>query len=376
MVLHAIRAARFNRVAGLVCRFTAGCVVFGLGASMAQAQATAERPDVTIDMQARTEAVSNLAREVEANYPVAETGTRVAKELRNGLRTGRYTQTSAKNLASILTQDLRRLSGDPHFRVDYFVVPRAFPPAANTQDPVSEADRRLTLRLQNFGFARVERLAGNVGYMKLDQFELPSVSGETAAAAMQFLAGTDALIIDLRDNGGGYLSMVTLMSSYFFSDPVHLSDRIGRDPADLRQSWTYAVVPGPRYVDKPVYVLSGPRTFSAAEGFAYDLQAQKRARIVGETTRGGANTAARLLLSSRFGVIMPTARVRNTVTASNWEGGLKPDVSTSAALALPTAYLAALEAIAPKHRDDPLTAEIEKGIASLKTELAAIPPRE
>lgn len=375
MVLHAIRA-RFNRVAGLVCRFTAGWVVFGLGASMAQAQATAERPDVTIDTQARTEAVSNLAREVEANYPVAETGTRVAKELRNGLRTGRYTQTSAKNLASILTQDLRRLSGDPHFRVDYFVVPRAFPPAANTQDPVSEADRRLTLRLQNFGFARVERLAGNVGYMKLDQFELPSVSGETAAAAMQFLAGTDALIIDLRDNGGGYLSMVTLMSSYFFSDPVHLSDRIGRDPADLRQSWTYAVVPGPRYVDKPVYVLSGLRTFSAAEGFAYDLQAQKRVRIVGETTRGGANTAAGLLLSSRFGVIMPTARVRNTVTASNWEGGLKPDVSTSAALALPTAYLAALEAIAPKHRDDPLTAEIEKGIASLKTELAAIPPRE
>ena len=339
------------------------------------APGTQERPDVVINSDAVAEAVGNLAKETEANYPVVETGAKVAGDLRKGLTSGRYNATSAKKLASLLTQDLRRLSGDPHMMVDYFVMPRAFPPVTAVQDPVSDADRHLTLKLQNFGFARVERLPGNVGYLKLDRFEDPALASETAVAAMRFISGTDALIIDLRDNGGGYGTMGTLLSSYFFPEPVHLGDRIGRGPADLRQYWTYAVVPGPRYLGKPVYILSGPRTFSAAEGFAYDLQSQKRAMIVGEKTRGGANMSARLLLSARFGVIMPVARIRNAVTGANWEGGLRPDLPTTATLALSTAHLSALEAIAPKHRDDPLTAEIEQGIARLKSELAAAAQR-
>lgn len=345
------------------------------GASTGIGQGNQERPDVVITADAVAQAVGNLARETEANYPVIETGAKVANDLRKGLKSGRYKETSAKKLASLLTQDLRRISGDPHMMVDYFVVPRTFPPVTATQDPLSDADRHLTLRLQNFGFARVERLSGNIGYLKLDRFEDPALASETAVAAMEFVKGTDALIIDLRDNGGGYGPMATLLSSYFFAEPVHLSDRVGRGPTDLRQYWTYAVVPGPRYLDKPVYILSGPRTFSAAEGFAYDLQSQKRAKIIGEQTRGGANMAARLLLSSRFGVIMPVARIRNAVTGTNWEGGLKPDVTTTAALSLATAHLSALEAVAPKHRDDPLTVEIEQGIARLKSELAAAPPQ-
>jgi len=325
---------------------------------------------VAITAEAAAATLVNLARETDANYPLVENGNKVAKGLRQGLRSGRYRQVSAKKLATLLTEDLRRLSGDPHMLVDYFVEPRAFPPPpAGAADPTSEADQRLTLRLQNFGFARVERLPGNVGYLKLDRFAPPALAAENAAAAMQFLSGTDALIIDLRDNGGGYGTTAMLLASYFFSESVHLSDRVGRDPADLKQYWTYAVVPGPLYVGKPVYILSGPRTFSAAEGFAYDLQSVKRASIVGEKTRGGANMSARLLLSSRFGVIMPVARVRNAVTAANWEGGLRPDVSTPAALALPTAHLAALETIALNHRDDPLTAEIQNAIARLRTEL-------
>ena len=366
----------FDRVrAGLPLFVLLAHLSLGVFPSRLAGQANKERPDVAITARDVAEAVGNLAQETEANYPVIETGNRVAKELRQGLRSGRYNETSARKLATLLTQDLRRLSSDPHMMVDYFVVPRAFPAVNSAVDPVSDADRRLTVRLQNFGFARVERLAGNVGYLKLDRFEDPAIASPIAAAAMQLLAGTDALIIDLRTNGGGYGTMGTLLSSYFFAEPVHLSDRLGRG-SDLRQYWTYAVVPGPRYLDKPVYILSGPRTFSAAEGFAYDLQGVKRAKIVGEKTRGGANMVARLLISSRFGVIMPVARVRNSVTAGNWEGGLQPDIPVSAALALSTAHLTALEAIAPNHRDDPLTAEIEKGIVSLKSELAAVRPQQ
>ena len=343
--------------------------------SVASAQATSDRPDVVIDSGAVREAVNNLAKETEANYPIAALATRTANELRARLRSGRYRLTSARALAASLTADLRALTGDQHFMVDYFVVPRVFPPATATPDPVSEADRHLTLKLQNFGFARVERLSGNVGYLKLDKFEMPLLAGETAAAAMRFISGTDALIIDLRDNGGGYSSMATLFSSYFFAEPVHLSDRTGRNPEDLKQNWTYAFVSGHRYLDKPVYILSGPRTFSAAEAFAYDLQSRKVAKVVGETTRGGANVAARLLLSSRFGVVMPTGVVKNTVTGGNWKAGLQPDVVTTAADALRTAHLAALEATAPKHRDDPLTAEIAKSLTSLRSEAAVTPPK-
>lgn len=358
-----------------IAKLGVSCLFAGLGSAAARAQGNDERPDVTIDMPAITLAVSNLAKEVDTHYHDVAGGTKLAVEVRKGLRSGRYNGTSAKGLAATLTADLRRLSNDPHFRVDYFVTPRKFPADSGVNDPVSDADRKLTSRLQNFGFARVERLPGNVGYLKLDRLEMPALAAQTAAAAMQLITGTDALIIDLRDNGGGYGAMATLLVSHFFEKQLHLTDRIGRTPADLAQTWTMAVVPGPRYLEKPVYVLSGPRTFSAAEAMAYSLQSRKRAKIVGETTRGGANTAARMLLSSRFAAMVPNSRVKDIATSTNWEGGLQPDVTTSAALSLPTAHLAALEAIAPKHRDDPLTDEITKGIARLKAELSLAPPR-
>ena len=343
-----------------------GTAAFFILSSATAAQGPTERPDVPIDKAARNEAITNLVTAVETNYPVAELGKATARELRARLAMNRYTQTSAKALARILTEDLRALTGDQHFLVDYFVIPRPFPLKTATADPLSEADRTLTLRLHNFGFARVERLAGNVGYLKLDAFETPTTAGQTAAAAMQFLAGTDALIIDLRDNGGGYSGMVSLLASYFFDEPVHLTDVAGRNAKDLRQNWTYAFVPGPRYINKPVYILSGARTFSAAEAFAYDLQVLTRAKIVGERTRGGVSPSTRLLLSSRFGVVMPTSTVTNPATGTNWDGGLKPDLVTTEAQALSVAHLAALEDVAAQHRDDPLTVEIEKAIAGLK----------
>src|SRR5207248_11591709 len=124
-----------------------------------------------------------------------------------------------------------------------------------------------SLRAVNYGFRKVELLAGNIGYIDLIGFAPADVGWETAAAAMRFVADTDALIIDLRDNQGGSPEMVALICSYLFDNQfqsVHLNDIYSRVDNATHQFWTLPYVPGKRYADKPVYVLTGKQTFSSA----------------------------------------------------------------------------------------------------------------
>ena len=145
-------------------------------------------------------------------------------------------------------------------------------------------------RLDNFGIHRVERLDGNIGYLDLRRVPVPAIAGPAMAAAMELVAGTYALIIDLRRNGGGAPDGVVFWCSYLFDDhPTHLNDIFRADTGETRQFWALPYVPGPRYLDRPVYVLTGPTTFSGGELLAYDLQALGRATVVGEPTRGGAH---------------------------------------------------------------------------------------
>jgi C-terminal processing protease CtpA/Prc len=189
------------------------------------------------------------------------------------------------------------------------------------------------------GFSRVDRLKGNVGYIKLQNFPDPAGPfSQTANKAMTDLAGTDALIIDMRENGGGSFEGVLYLCSFFF-DPtarVHIGSLVSRKPGtnifDTKEFHTHPV--DVSYLGKPVYVLTGKRTFSAAEKFLYDMQAQKRARLVGEVTRGGANSGATNLLPFRFLIGIPNQRSVNAVTQTDWEGtGAQPDLAVDESLA-------------------------------------------
>jgi hypothetical protein len=338
-------------------------------AQLANAQ---DRPDVKIDARMKEQAVMNLSSAIETTYPFAEMGRTAASELRNRLKAGRYeAMDGAKAFAAALTGDVRSVTKDQHFRVEYFVVPRPFPVATPASaKPAEMEERKLASALQNYGFAAVDRLRGNVGLLRLTRFESPTLAAEQAVAAMQFLSNTDALIIDLRENGGGHAQMAALLASYFFEEQVHLSDVIGKEASELKQNWTPAYTPGRKYLGKPIYILTSSRTFSAAEGFAYDLQALKRATIVGERTRGGANPVSMIQLSERFAALVPSARARNPITGGNWDGvGVTPDVVLSADAALTAAHLSALEAVAPKHKDDPLTRELEETIDALRADV-------
>lgn len=164
------------------------------------------------------------------------------------------------------------------------------------------------------------------------------ICGATVAAAMGFVAHTDALILDLRDNGGGQPAMVSLIASYLFDKPTHLNDLYDRHENSTTQYWTLAWVPGERMPTQPVFVLTSHRTFSGGEEFTYDLKTQKRATIVGETTGGGEHPVAGHPAADYFMIGVPFATAINPITKTSWEGtGVEPDVKVAADDALTTA---------------------------------------
>ncbi|HEV7587154.1 MAG TPA: S41 family peptidase [Longimicrobium sp.] len=280
---------------------------------------------------------------VATKYVFVQKGEDAARLVRRGVRAGRYRSlATASALTDSLTADLRRSSGDPHLQVVFSIRERTAPPGGGVSAADVARDREAAA-WRNYGFHQVERLDGNVGYLELGRFDDPELAGSTLATAMSFLAGTDALIIDLRGNGGGHAGMVALVASYFFPESTLLTTLHHRDPADVAQLWTAPHVAGPRYVGKPVYVLVSGRTFSAAEALAYHLQTHHLATVVGEKTRGGANPGGWQMIGTHFGVFVPTAYNEAAATHGNWEGvGITPDVAATFAEAKKVAHRAAL----------------------------------
>jgi hypothetical protein len=204
-------------------------------------------------------------------------------------------------------------------------------------EPTAEdlARYRKALEQDHCTFKKVEILPHNIGYLKLNAFPDPSVCRATATAAMASLNHAEAIIFDLRDNRGGYSSMVSLIAAYLFDHPEYMYDpRV----SPTRQSWTFSPVAGNRLADKLVYVLTSGSTISAAEQFCYDLKMLKRVTLVGETTRGSAHAGVFHRIDDHFGMGIPEVRAINPFSKTDWEGtGVEPDVKVKAAEALETA---------------------------------------
>jgi hypothetical protein len=310
-------------------------------------QPRAPQPDLPIDAATRARVISKAVDVLERSYVSAETARRMADALR--AREQSYgAVTSAEAFARALTDDLRAVSRDKHLRVTYSHAP--VPPDREGFGPPPRSAADVAFRRSiNFGFEKLERLPGNIGYLELRGFDDAALAGPTAAAAFTFLAETDALVIDLRRNPGGSGEMVALVASYLFDGPTHLNTIAWRETGRNEESWTKADVPGRRYGQtKPVYVLTSDRTFSAAEEFAYDLQTQKRATVVGATTGGGAHAGGTRRLDDHFEMWVPAGRAVNPVTKTNWEGvGVAPDHAVPEADALRAAQVLALQALLP-----------------------------
>jgi len=324
------------------------------------------------------EIVTTAMSLLRANYVFPEVAEQAAAAVEARLEAGEYDDLDEITLTELVTRHLQDVTGDKHLRLRFGGGPgpgprpggpgepepgpggpelqpggpgpalRAEPGRTRPGSPDNHEPRRMAMRqrgqLGNFGIRRVERLDGNVGYLDVRGVAMPANAGPAITAAMELVAGTYALIIDLRHNGGGSPEGVVFWCSYLLTErPTHLNDIFHADTGETRQFWSLPFVPGPRYVDRPVYVLTSSQTFSGGEDFCYTLQALGRAELIGETTGGGAHPTRPFPISRAVHIGIPFARSINPVTGTNWQGtGVVPDVAVPEAEAYDVAYGKAL----------------------------------
>ena len=333
---------------------------------------------VVIDTATHAELVRSLSERLKACYIFPDIAEEICLRLQKRHEDGEYADiTEGEFLALALTVHMQEVNHDEHLWVRWHPEPLPDDDGPLRHNPEWMAERQQEAKLDNYGLHKVERLPGNVGYIDIRYFHRPAWGGDTAVAAMSFLANANALIIDLCQCTGGYPGMIALISSYLFGEePVHLDSIYWREEGVTQQYWTLPYVPGKRFGDKPVYILLSKTTFSGGEGFAYDLKTRQRATLVGEKTDGGAHAGASYRLHSHFEVFIPVGRTINPITEANWEGsGVAPDVSVPQEQAFKAAYTMALKSIVASLGESPcgpfkaLAEEAQTALKSLEIQV-------
>ncbi|MEH6537385.1 MAG: S41 family peptidase [Psychroserpens sp.] len=334
------------------------------------AQMNAQKSVTLLTPKEQQTVVDSIGSKLNANYVFPDIATKMVSSIESKLGNGVYKSIlDPQEFATTLTADLRAISNDKHLRVSF--APDRIAEQQQTvtaEDSLAFLNRYVSsMKRNNFGFKEVKIMAGNIGYLDLRSFSNVEYAGETAVSAMNFLSNTDAIIIDLRNNGGGSPAMIQLITSYLFgSEPVHLNNFYWRPSDSNSQTWTLPHVSGTRSPDTPVYVLTSGGTFSAAEEFSYNLKNLERATLVGETTGGGAHPGGSVVATDRFMVWVPTGRAINPITNTNWEGtGVSPHIKVPAKDALDIAYMKALELLMENNTDENLQAFYEWPLAEL-----------
>lgn len=354
----------------IISNLSAAAVMILVGGLQSFAQQAPPQPDMPVDAATRTAVIDQLITRLNEAYVFPDVAKKMETDLRARITAKEYDSvTSSAAFAQKLTADLQSISKDKHLRVRY--SNRPIPVRTNSGGPTREqqAEFERNVKFDNFGFERVERLRGNLGYIELLGFFAPVIGAETVRSVFGFVANTDALIIDLRRNGGGDPEMVAKISSYLFADRVLLNTMYWRDSGRTDEFWTDPKVAGPKF-ERPVYVLTSARSFSGAEEFAYNLKNLKRATIVGETTGGGAHPGGPQRLSDHFSVFVPIGRAINPISKTNWEGvGVEPDIKVPKEQALHTAQLLALNAMLKDAKDDDRKAFLNRTISAIQGEL-------
>jgi hypothetical protein len=303
--------------------------------------------------------INTICEKLDEIHAFPEYNPEICNGLIKNFEGGKYSKyKSPQAFADKLDRDLEILRGDKHLGIFYD------PQMAAEMEKENEEGKEAGYltpemiedeRKKNYGFNELKILQGNIGYLDLRIFFPPKYADETAVAAMRFLSNCDALIIDLRNNGGGWDEMVTFLMSYFFNsdESITLSTTYSRYEDEYYQSHTQSYVPGKLLTDIPVFILTSKSTFSGAEAFAHYMKHFKKATLVGETTRGGQNPVE--IQSIGYGLIMliPSWKQIYSASETGWEGvGVKPHIETDANDALNEAHLKALNELTKTKVDE------------------------
>jgi retinol-binding protein 3 len=287
-----------------------------------------------LDAGSRALAVESVASVVEANYPWPDTARMIAAHVRGRHASGAYdTFSTLRDLANALSRDLRAINGDVHLGV------AGGPPAGPGMMAPGSAGPRT-------GVERVERLDGNVGYLKLNMFVAGDAAFDAVARALDSLDGTDAMVLDLRAVPGGNTQMANFIVSHFLPPDVLSLYAVSQATGDTTSHVTLSEVPGPRRLDVPLYVLVNGGSASAAEHVPFVLQNFERATIVGERTPGAGRNNVWFPAELGLRVSLSTTRVFDPVSGGGWERtGVVPDIVTPSDEALAAALEHARETI-------------------------------
>lgn len=309
---------------------------------------TPQKVSAQLDGKTIEQTITSAMAVLQQKYVFPSLADSAAGSILTRLRKGQYQGiATGGELAFQLTRELQLLTGDQHLKVTYS---ERVPNSTETGDRKDQSRENWTealLKENNYGISDKKILQGNIGYLNIPLFGPLEKCADTLISAMAYVSGTDALIIDLRSCRGSLdENTIPFLHSYFFEESVHLSDFFTRESGHTKQFWSAAWLPGKRYIGKPIYLLTSGRTFSGGEAFCYDLQQHKRAKVIGEVTRGGANPTQLERLNDQFNIAVPYARSINPLTGTNWEGsGVRPDSLVRSNLALYLARLIALEEI-------------------------------
>ena len=296
---------------------------------------------------------------IENKYVIAEKAKVFADEFRQRCAAGVYDSlVDARAFGERVTADLQTITHDNH---NTFRTIESSDVGEKAESNLRHPVRYYRIRMkEHTGFTKLEWIDGRIGYLELRRFNLLSEAKEMLGVAMKFLAGANAIIVDLRENGGG---SGDYLSSYFLPHPTQLTGSYYREGNELQESWTSRNIEGERMLDVPLFVLTSKKTFSAAESFAYDMKVRKRATLVGDSTKGGAHDVGYFKIDDQFEMYLSIGRGVNPVTNTNWEGiGVVPDIFVPASAALDTAIVLARKAAEEfgKQKDDQLKQGIER----------------
>lgn len=301
--------------------------------------------------------ITSIKTHLTESYIDLDLSKKMITELDKNLKSNAYDKiTSPAEFSKKLTEDLQSVSKDLHLKVRFEPERIAQEKRVVSEEKKLEAEKKMAMQMAeiNYGFTEAKILDGNIGYLNLRTFADIKYAEETATATMNFLSNTNAIIIDLRTNGGGVPSMMQLLSSYFFDEtPVLLSDFYERKTDTKTQLYSFAKVAGKRSTNKPIYILTSKQTFSAAEAFAYTLKHLDKAVIVGEITKGGANRTKRINLNDKFTISVPYIKSIHPITKTNWEGkGVQPNIKTNENEAFVYAYIDAINKTVKSNKND------------------------